>query len=85
MWDNGKEHRFLHKKSFKPKLVMGKDVRGLVVTKDLGRQEDYPVVAAFIDSHFYIYNVNPPNDLVLMKLYADVFGKVMANLGSIIA
>ena len=35
MWDNGKEHRFLHKKSFKPKLVMGKDVRGLVVTEGL--------------------------------------------------
>ena len=49
------------------------------------RQEDYPVATAFIDSHFYIYDVNPPNDLGLMKLYIAAFERVMTNLDDVIA
>ena len=44
------------------------------------RQEDYPNATAFIESHFYIFDVNPPNDLGLMKLYVEAFEKVMANV-----
>ena len=41
------------------------------------RTEDYPNATAFIDSHFYLFDVNPPNDLDLMKLYVEAFEKVM--------
>ncbi len=43
------------------------------------RTEDYPNATAFIDSHFYLFDVNPPNDLDLMKLYVAAFEKVMDN------
>ena len=43
------------------------------------RTEDYPNAAAFIDSHFYLFDVNPPNDLGLMKLYVEAIEKVMDN------
>jgi dTDP-4-amino-4,6-dideoxygalactose transaminase len=43
------------------------------------RTEDYPNATAFIDSHFYLFDVNPPNDLNLMKLYVEAFEKVMDN------
>ena len=43
------------------------------------RAEDYPNATAFIDSHFYLFDVNPPNDLDLMKLYVEAFEKVMEN------
>ena len=43
------------------------------------RQEDYPNATAFIDSHFYLFDVNPPNDLDLMKLYVEACEKVMDN------
>ena len=43
------------------------------------RQEDYPNATAFIDSHFYLFDVNPPNDLDLMKLYVEAVEKVMDN------
>ena len=43
------------------------------------RTEDYPNATAFIDSHFYLFDVNPPNDLGLMKLYVEAFEKVMDN------
>ena len=43
------------------------------------RTEDYPNATAFIDSHFYLFDVNPPNDLDLMKLYVKAFEKVMDN------
>ena len=41
------------------------------------RVEDYPNATAFIDSHFYLFDVNPPNDLDLMQLYVEAFEKVM--------
>ena len=43
------------------------------------RTEDYPNATAFIDSHFYLFDVNPPNDLDLMKLYVEACEKVMDN------
>jgi dTDP-4-amino-4,6-dideoxygalactose transaminase len=48
------------------------------------RKEDYPVATAFLDSHFYVFDVNPPNDLPLMKLYIEAFEKVMDNVGKIV-
>ena len=48
------------------------------------RQEDYPNATAFIDSHFYLFDVNPPNDLDLMKLYAEALEKVMDNLDQLV-
>jgi hypothetical protein len=49
------------------------------------RKEDYPVATAFLDSHFYVFDVNPPNDLDLMKRYVEAFEKVMDNVGKIIS
>ena len=43
------------------------------------RTEDYPNATAFIDSHFYLFDVNPPNDLDLMRLYVAAIEKVMDN------
>jgi dTDP-4-amino-4,6-dideoxygalactose transaminase len=48
------------------------------------RKEDYPKSAEFIDSHCYVFDVNPPNDLELMKLYVESFQKVMDNLDQIL-
>jgi dTDP-4-amino-4,6-dideoxygalactose transaminase len=48
------------------------------------RTESYPNAEAFIDSHFYIFDVNPPNDLNLMNLYVEAFEKVMDNISELI-
>ncbi len=48
------------------------------------RKEDYPVATAFMDSHFYVFDVNSPNDLDLMKRYVEAFEKVMDNVGKIV-
>jgi perosamine synthetase len=42
--------------------------------------EDYPVADAFLDSHCYVFDVNPPNDLELMGLYVEAFRKVIARI-----
>jgi dTDP-4-amino-4,6-dideoxygalactose transaminase len=47
------------------------------VTYNIG---DYPCANEFIDSHFYVFDVNPPNGLELMDLYAQAFRKVMGNI-----
>jgi dTDP-4-amino-4,6-dideoxygalactose transaminase len=46
--------------------------------------EDYPRANEFLDSHFYVFDVNPPNDLELMELYARAFRKVMAGLEQVL-
>jgi perosamine synthetase len=48
------------------------------------RKEDYPKSVEFIDSHCYVFDVNPPNNLELMKLYVESFQKVMDNLEQIL-
>jgi dTDP-4-amino-4,6-dideoxygalactose transaminase len=48
------------------------------------RKEDYPKAVEFIDSHFYVFDVNPPNDLELMGMYVEAFQKVMGNLDQIL-
>ena len=44
------------------------------------KTEDYPKAVEFIDSHCYIFDVNPPNDLELMSYYVEAFHKVMDQL-----
>ncbi len=44
----------------------------------------YPKSSAFINSHCYVYGINPPNGIELMKLYVEAFQKVMDNLDKII-
>ena len=39
--------------------------------------QQHPVANEFLDSHFYVFDVNPPNDLELMGLYVEAFRKVM--------
>ena len=46
-------------------------------------RDDYPKASEFIDSHCYVFDVNPPNDLQLMKLYVEAFEKVMGNLDQV--
>lgn len=46
--------------------------------------EDYPRAVEFIDSHCYVFDVNPPNGLELMSLYVEAFQKVMDNLEKLI-
>ena len=48
------------------------------------RRDDYPRAVEFIDSHCYVFDVNPPNDLELMELYVKAFQKVMDNLDQIL-
>jgi dTDP-4-amino-4,6-dideoxygalactose transaminase len=48
------------------------------------RTEDWPRANAFIESHCYVFDVNPPNDLELMSLYVEAFQKVMANLDQVL-
>ena len=45
---------------------------------------DYPEASAFIDSHCYVFGINPPNGLELMKLYVEAFQKVMDNVERIL-
>jgi len=46
--------------------------------------EQYPVANDFLDSHFYVFDVNPPNDLDLMGLYVEAFQKVMDGLDQVL-
>jgi perosamine synthetase len=46
--------------------------------------ENYPVANAFLESHCYVYDINPPNDLELMDLYVQAFRKVMGGLDQIL-
>jgi perosamine synthetase len=48
------------------------------------RIEDYPKSVEFMDSHCYVFDLNPPNDLELMKFYVEAFQKVMDNLDQIL-
>jgi perosamine synthetase len=48
------------------------------------RIEDYPRANEFVDSHCYVFDVNPPNGPELMGLYADAFEKVMGNLEQVL-
>ncbi|MFO8006360.1 MAG: DegT/DnrJ/EryC1/StrS family aminotransferase [Candidatus Brocadiia bacterium] len=45
--------------------------------------EDYPRTNAFLDSHCYVFDVNPPNDLELMGLYVQAFQKVIGGVGGL--
>ncbi|MBL7223357.1 MAG: DegT/DnrJ/EryC1/StrS family aminotransferase [Candidatus Brocadiae bacterium] len=47
--------------------------------------DDYPRANAFVDSHCYVFDVNPPNGLELMGLYVEAFRKVMGGLGQVLA
>ncbi len=38
----------------------------------------------FIDSHCYIFDVNPPNDFELMSFYVEAFHKVMDQLDAVL-
>ena len=49
------------------------------------RIEDYPKATEFMNSHSYVFDVNPPNDLETMGLYVDAFRKVMGNLDRLLA
>ena len=49
------------------------------------KTEDYPRAVGFIDSHCYIFDVNPPNTLELMGLYVEAFHKVMDRLDAVLA
>ncbi len=51
------------------------------VDYDLAR---FPVANAFLDSHLYVYNINPPNGLDLMALYVEAFRKVMTNIEKLV-
>ncbi len=46
--------------------------------------DNFPVANAFLDSHCYVFDVNPPNDLELMALYVEAFRKVMSGLDQIL-
>lgn len=57
--------------------------------KCLGRKVDYdpanyPKASAFLDSHCYVFDVNPPNDPELMELYVKAFRKVLAGIGQVL-
>ncbi len=45
---------------------------------------DYPHSNAFMDSHCYVFDVNPPNGLDLMGMYVEAFRKVMAGLDQVL-
>ena len=44
----------------------------------------YPKSSAFIESHCYVFGINPPNNLELMGLYVEAFQKVMDNLDQVL-
>jgi len=44
----------------------------------------YPNANGFLESHCYVFDVNPPNDLELMGLYVEAFQKVMGNLDQVL-
>ena len=45
---------------------------------------DYPHANAFLDSHCYVFDVNPPNGPELMGLYVEAFRKVMAGIDQVL-
>ena len=47
-------------------------------------KNDYPKSVEFIDSHCYVFDVNPPNGFELMGMYVEAFQKVMGNLDQIL-
>ncbi|MFC1805832.1 DegT/DnrJ/EryC1/StrS family aminotransferase [Planctomycetota bacterium] len=47
--------------------------------------DDYPRANEFVASHVYVFDVNPPNGLELMELYAAAFEKVMGGLDQVLA
>ena len=49
------------------------------------RTEDYPKAVEFINSHCYLFDVNPPNDLELMRLYVAALRKVMGQVDAVLA
>ncbi len=49
------------------------------------RPEDYPEALAFIASHCYVFDVNPPNGLELMEMYVAAFRKVLDNIDQVLA
>jgi len=53
------------------------------------RQVDYspanfPRATAFLESHCYVFDVNPPNGLELMELYVKAIRKVMAGVADLL-
>ncbi len=46
--------------------------------------DDYPVSNAFLDSHCYVFDINPPNDQELMGLYVEGFRKVMGAIDQVL-
>lgn len=48
------------------------------------RIEDFPKSVEFMDSHSYVFAVNPPNNLEAMGMYVEAFRKVMGNLDQIL-
>ena len=48
------------------------------------KTEDYPKAVEFIDSHCYVFDINPPNDFELMWLYVEAFHKVMDQLDAVL-
>ncbi|MBL7223262.1 MAG: hypothetical protein ISS72_05395 [Candidatus Brocadiae bacterium] len=46
---------------------------------------DYPRANEFVASHVYVFDVNPPNGLELLELYAAAFEKVMGGLDQVLA
>jgi perosamine synthetase len=46
--------------------------------------EDFPKSVEFMDSHSYVFAVNPPNNLEAMGMYVEAFRKVMGNLDQIL-
>ncbi len=48
------------------------------------KTKDYPRTVEFIDSHCYIFDVNPPNDFELMSCYVEAFHKVMDQLDAVL-
>ena len=46
--------------------------------------DDYPVANQFLDSHCYVFDVNPPNGPELMEMYVEAFRKVMAGLDQLL-
>jgi len=48
------------------------------------KKGDYPKASEFIDSHCYVFGIDPPNGLDLMSMYVEAFQKVMGNLDQIL-
>ena len=76
--DSGNDSPFHLKKFSRTKSVTAQAVRGDAINSTVEyKTEDYPRAVDFIDSHCYIFDVNPPNDIELMSYYVEAFHKVM--------